>query len=300
MKTLFNKPSTFIKYALTIMAFAVVLATVFVIGFGFNASAEFGGVYELTIDCFDETKIVENTNVANQVLAEYGYNAKETIVEERSICDTIVIRYASKSAVNAQKIETDLTNKLGLNENLVTVSALSLPSANRDALKMLLAFGISLAVVAIYVLIRMDWRKASTVALCYLFSALLPLSICAISRVEISMVSLAVIYLMSTATAILVTVIFSKLESIQKHQEHERGYLDNYLDLLNENKVKAIIPTALMLLVFVCLIFTFSRALVFAGLVGVISLIIFAFIAIIFAPNFYLAINSKKSKNNKK
>ena len=299
MKTLFKKPTTFIKYALTLIAFAIVLGTVFVIGFGFNTNSDFGGVYELTIDCFDDNKVSDYTDIATDVLDEYGYSAKDIIVEERAICDTIVIRYASKSASNAQKIENDLTAKLELNENLVSVNKLSLPSANRDALMILLAFGVSMAVMFVYLWIRMDWKKASTVALSYLISGILPVAICAISRIEISLVSLGVIFIMALVTAILTAIIFAKIESIEKYQDDETSFIDNFLALAGENKIKAIIPTALVLLVFVCLMFTFTRNLVFTGLVGIVSLVCFAFVAIIFAPNFYLVLNTKiiKKKN---
>lgn len=300
MKTLFNKPATFIKYALTIMAFAIILGTVFVIGFGFNTSSDFGGVYELSIDCFDENKISEHTEVAKEVLDEYGYSAKEVIIEDRSICDTIVIRYASKSAVNALKVEENVTTRLELNENLVSVSELKLPSATSDALKMLLALGISIVGIFIYLLVRMDWKRAITVVLGLTLSAVLPVAIFAISRIEISLVALAIVFLMALVSAILVTMIFSKIEAVEKSQQKPLTFIENYLDILNENKIKAIIPTALLLLVYVCMIFTFSRALVFAGLVGFICMLVAAFVAIIFAPNFYMLLNTKRAKKIKK
>ena len=300
MKTLFNKPALFIKYALTIMAFAVVLGAVFVIGFGFNTSAEFGGVYEITIDCFDETKITENIETAKDVLDEYGYNASEVIVEDRSICDTIVIRYASKSAVNASKVEEAITTKLDLNENLVSVSLLGLSSATTIALKMLLAFGVMALGIFVYLAIRMGWKKAVSVLVNLVSVALILVSICAITRIEISLVSLGVIFIISAMSAILLAMLFSKIDAISRYQENEKSFIDNYIDLIEANKMKAIIPSALVLLVFVCLIFTFSRALVFVGVVGLVALIVAVFYVLIFAPNFYLLLSTKRAKKIKK
>ena len=300
MKNLFNKPSQFIKYALTIMAFAVVLGAVFVIGFGFNASAEFGGVYELTIDCFDETKIADNIETAEEILAEYGYKKSEVIIEDRSICDTVVIRYQSKSAVNALKVEADVTNELGLNENLVTVSALSLSSATSVALKLLLAFGVVAVGMFVYLLIRMDWKKALTVLVGLATSTLISIALCAITRIQISLISLGIIFLISVLSGVLLTMIFSKIDSISRYQENEKSYIENYLDLIMANKFRALIPSALVLLIFICLIFTFKKALVFVGLGGLLALIVSAFITLVFAPNFYLVLNTKRVKKIKK
>ena len=186
MKNLFNHTHNIIKYSLTIMAFALALATIFVVGFGFNSSAEFGGAYEITIDCFDNTKIEEYTASAEEVLDAYGYSPNSIFVEDREYCETLVIRYKSNSANNAVKIQADIVNKLALNENLVTVNVLHAPSALNQALKLLVFLGVAVVVMFIYLIIRFNWKVALTVVLNLILTALMSLSIFAISRIEIS------------------------------------------------------------------------------------------------------------------
>ena len=296
MKTLFEKPATIVKYALTIMVFALLLGTIFVVGFGFNASSEYGGVYELTVDCFDENKIEEYTDECKAVLDDYGYSAKDVIIEQRSVCDTIVVRYASGSETNAQKIEADVTTKLGLNENLVSVSALSAPSAIASSLKLLIAVGVIAVGVFAYTMIRMGWKKALAVLLNLVLSAFVPLAVFAISRIEMSYVGFGVALLFACLSTVLFVAVLSKLDAIKKQQEKEETFLDNYLNLLNANKFKAIIPSLLILLVLVCLMFTFTRNLVFVGLVGLVSALISAFNFIIFSPNFLLLLDTPRQK----
>lgn len=300
MKTILNNSKTFIKYALTIMLFAVVLGSIFVVGFGFNASSEFGKVYELTVDCFDENKIEEFTDVSKSVLKEYGYSATEVFVEDRSYCDTIVVRYKSTSQNNATLIEKDVETKLELNENLVTMNALTHSSETSSAIKLLISLGVIAVAVFAYAIIRFKWKVAVAVLLNYLFSALLPLALLAITRIELSISTLGVIASISGLSTILFMAIVSKMYAIAKQQEKRESFANNYLAYISENKLKAIIPAVLMLLVFVCFIFTFNVALVQVGLAGIVSLIVCAFVLICFSPTFLVMLSEKSTKTAKR
>ena len=59
MKTLFESPAKLVKYALTFVGFFIALGAILTAFFGFNTSPEFGGHYELTIDCVDSEKVNE-------------------------------------------------------------------------------------------------------------------------------------------------------------------------------------------------------------------------------------------------
>lgn len=301
MKTLLNNSKTFIKYSLTIMLFTLLIGTVFVIGFGFNGSAEFGKVYELTIDCFDMAKEEEYTDTAKEVLKDYGYSASEIFVEDRSYCETIVVRYKSTSTKNSELIKNDIVAKLELNENLVTNNSLTRSSEVSSAVKALIAVGVIAVVLFVYALIRYEWKVALTTMLNYCFAILLPLALLAITRIEISITAIGVIALISTLSTILLFALISKLMSVAKQQEKPKSFAENYLSYVNENKFKAIIPASLMLLVFICLIFTFNIGLVYVGLVGIITLIISAFMLVCYSPAFLVMLNEQpKQKVQKK
>ena len=72
------------------------------------------------------------------------------------------------------------------------------------------------------------------------------------------------------------------------------------MNFANDIKLKAIIPTALILLVFVSLIFTFNRAVAQAGVAGLVTLIIGAFMLVIFSPALLSVLNREKSNLTKK
>lgn len=300
MKTLLNNSKTFIKYSLTIMLFALLLGTVFVIGFGFNGSAEFGKVYELTIDCFDETKEEEYIDLAKDVLKDYGYSASETFIEDRSYCETIVVRYKSTSTKNAGLIKNDIVAKLELNENLVTNNPLTNSSEIAPAVKALIAVGVIAVVLFVYAFIRFDWKIALTTTLNYCFATLLPLALLAITRIELSITAIGVVALISTLSTILLFALISKLMAIEKQQEKPKSFAENFLSYINENKFKAIVPASLMLLVFVCLIFTFNKGLVYVGLVGIITLVVSAFMFICYSPAFLVMLNEKPEQKAQK
>ena len=56
----------------------------------------------------------------------------------------------------------------------------------------------------------------------------------------------------------------------------------------------------LLLLVFVCLIFTFNAALVQVGVAGVISLAVTVFVVICFSPAFLVMLSEKSTKQAKR
>ena len=301
MKSLLNNSKTFLKYALTIMIFSVLLGTIFVVGFGFNASADFGKVYELSIDCFDKNQIKNFTDTAEDILDEYGYSANEILVEDRSYCDTIVIRYKSTSQNNANLIEKDVETKLELKENLVTIASLSKSSEKAPAIKLLITLGVTAVVLFVYGLIRHKWKFALTLTLNYVLSCLLPLALFAITRVEISVLALSVVLLIAGIASVLLMALYQKMQVIAKQQEKEESFKTNYLAYAAENKLKMIIPSALVLLVFVCLIFTFTPSLVGVGLAGIITLIVAAFNLAIFSPALLIALTEgKKTPTTKK
>lgn len=300
MKTILNNSKTFIKYALTIMLFAVLLGSIFVIGFGFNGSSEFGKVYEVTVDCFDENKIDDFTTATKNVLKEYGYSAAEVIVEDRSYCDTIVVRYKSTSANNATLIEQAIESNLELNDTLVTMNALSYSSATSSAIKLLITLGLVAVIVFAYALVRFKWKVALTMLLNYLFSALLPLAILSITRLELSTTTLGIIAILSGLSTVLLMAIVSKMYAIAKLQEKRASFADNYYAYISENKLKAIIPAALLVLVFVCLIFTFNASLVQVGVAGLISLVVIAFVVICFSPAFLVMLSENTTKQSKR
>ena len=280
------------------MISTILLGAIFVAGFGFNVSSEFGKVYEVSIDCFDENKLQEFEQETKKVLKSYKYSATEVLVEDRSYCDTIIVRYKSTSQANATLIEKDIETKLNLNENLVSVSALSYSSETATAVKLLLPMGLIAIVIFAYSLFRYKWKFAVTLLLNYIFATCLPLALLAITRIELSITVLGVIALLAMLSTVLTMAIYSKMQIIAKHQQKPESFKNNYIAYISDNKFKAIIPSALILLLFTCLIFTFSSNLVFVGLSGIVSLIVSAYTTICFAPAFFCAIaeNSEVKK----
>ena len=298
MKTIFNKPTNFLKYALTFMCFAFLLGLIFSLTFGFNTSHEYGKVYEVSVFCFDESKQEAYQNATKEVLKSYGYSAKETFIEEHTDCDAIVVRYASESAVNATKIQAEIAQKLELNENLVQVDSLTLSNQKSASIKLLITLGVASLLIFVYTIIRFNWKTAITIASNLILSAILPLSVMAFSRIELSLTSLLLVIVMAILSTVLYMAIYSKTKSIQKQQEKPLSFRENYISLIENNKFKVLIPSALVLLVFVCLIFTFVRPLVFVGLSGIVAFAISAFNLIIFAPSMQMALNHEKEETN--
>lgn len=300
MKTLFSNPKNLIKYGLTLIAFAICLGVVFVIGFGFNTSTDFGKAYEISIDCFDEGKLAEYEQTANNILKESGYSAKESFIEERSICDTIVIRYNSNSENNATKIEADIEAKLNLNENLVSVEQLSLSTEKSMAIKLLIPLGIIAVVIFLYALIRFGIKESLALIVNLVVSTILPLALLAITRLELSLEVLGLLMVLSTLSTVLFMFIISKMNSIQKAQEKEESFKTNYINYLEANKIKVIIPACLIFLIFAVLIFTFNRAMIQIGVAGLVIYLAISFMAIIMSPALLMTLKNGQSEKTKK
>ena len=294
MKALFNSSSKLLKYTLTFMCFAFLLGLIFSLTFGFNTSSEYGKVYEVTIYAFDAEKIESYKETAQDVLKEYGYTVKEIRVDEHTDADAVVLRYKSSSLNNALKIQADITEKLELNENLVKVEALTLSNQKSASIKLLITLGVAVLFIFIYAVIRHGWKMAVTLISLFVSSIILPLSVMAFSRIELSLTTLFLVSIIGTLASIIYMAMYAKLKSISKYQEKVKSFKENYLEFANENKLKVLIPVALMLLVFVCLIFTFNRTLVHVGLTGLVALAIASFSLVIFAPALQITLNKEE------
>lgn len=295
MKTLFTKSSSLLKYYLTFMGTAILLGLIFLFTFGFNTSGEFGKLYEVRVYSFDSAKNQTYIETVEDVLDIYGYSPKDVLIEEHTDSDAVVLRYRSTSENNAIKIEADVTERLELNENLVEVQALTSSSATKDSLKLLIGLGVIAVVLFIYALLRHDWKFAVTLVSTLVLSVILPLAIMLFTRIELSLTTLGVLVLFSALTTILYMALYAKVKSIEKSQRQTKRFLTNTADYMNAVKFKAIIPTAIVLLVFVCLIFTFVRSLVHVGLVGLVLMVVDAFLLVIFAPTLQILLQKEKN-----
>ena len=299
MKMILSNAKRTIQYSLTIMATAVALGLIFLLAFGFNTSAEYGNMYQITIFSFDNQKIESYIETTEDVLDNYGYSAKEIIIEEHNESDAVVVKYASKSENNAIKIGADIVKALEINENLVKVESLGVSSAKADSIELLIAFGVIAVALFVYMWLRYTYKEGVVLASSIVLTGILSLALMLITRMELSLVSLGVVVMMSVLSGVLVMTTISKIKSIEKQQDKPKTFKENYLNYIDSVKFRAIVPAALGLLVFICFLMTFIRSLVHVGLVGIVSIVVMAVIVIGFAPCLQILLNKEeKDKTN--
>lgn len=294
MKTLLQNSNKLLKYAFTVIAFALVIGLVFIIGFGFNGSADFGKTYELTVDCFDESAVNTTKEKMVEVIKANGYSELESFVEDRSYCDTVVVRYKSNSTIKAQEIKAQTIEKLGLNENLVSISKLSHSTATKASIKLIIGVSISAVLLFLLGLIRYDIKYALALFATFVLSIMLPLAVIAITRIELSTSIIAIIASIASLASFIFAFSYAKMQMIKKYQEKEESYQTNYINYINENKFKAIIPSALVLVMVVAFMFIFNRSLIFIGLSILLSTLIAGFISLVLSPAILISLDKDR------
>lgn len=299
MKAFFINSKKSVLYSLTFMATAICLGLVFLLTFGFNTSAEYGKMYEITIFSFDNQKIESYINTTEDILDTYGYSAKEVVIEEHSDSDAVVIRYKSESQNNAIKIQADIVKALEINKNLVQVERLGVSSAKTDSIKLLIALGVMAVISFVYIWLRFSWKEGVVILSTLGLTTILPLAIMLFTRIELSLVSLGVVVMLSILSSVLEMAIISKMDAIARLQDRPKTFKANYLEYISSISKRAIIPATLGLLVFICFLFTFIRSLAHVGLTGLVGLVISCVVVVVFAPNLQILLNKEeKNKTN--
>lgn len=299
MKTLFETPSKLVKYALTFVAFFVGLGIILTAFFGFNTSAEFGGHYELTIDCMDSAEVDNYYKAAKEVLGEYGYSVSDYQIEDRSYCETLVIRYASSSDTNANLIKADLATKLNLDQSLVQANSLALAYSGFNGWDVVLFSGILLAFAFVIGLVLKGWNYGVGFCVSYAATMLLSLAIIGFTRIVLSPSSLVLVTVISTMSMVAFAYLSHHVYALREDKNDGISFKDAYLEVINIKAKELYIVGGALAVVGIVLMLTFNKTLVLFGLTYLVAMLVLAFISIILVPAIFVLIEDTKLKKLK-
>lgn len=294
MKTLFETPSKLVKYALTFVAFFIALGAILTAFFGFNTSAEFGGHYELTIDCMDTDEVDNYLKTAKDVLDDYGYNVSDYEIEDRSYCETLVIRYASNSETNAGLIKADIASKLSLDQSLVQASKLSLVNNGFSIWKIVLFSMVVMAFVFVIALIIKGWNYGIGYLISFATTNLLTLAIIGFTRIVLSPSSLVLVSVISALSMVVYAYLIENVYKLRDDKNNKISYKDAYLEVVSTKLKDLCIVGGALAVIGIVLLLTFNKALVMYGITYLLSILVMAFVTIILVPAIFVLIEDKR------
>lgn len=300
MKTLFESPARLVKYSLTFVAFFIALGIIFASIFGFNASSEYNGYYEISIDSFDEANKEKIDNSVEAVLSSYGYKVSEKLVEDRDFCETLVYRYQSNSTQNASEISAKLIANLSLEENMISVEKLTNAYNAVTTLKYLLTIGVVSIVIVLSALIYKGTKYALSVLSAFTLTSLLSIAIVAFTRVVLSKSLVIITFVGAIFSVMSVIYLLDKLAE-NKEQNQALSYKDAYLNvLLNKNKLSTLAIFGMLIVSPLALILTCNFGLIMLGVGILITILVATLVAVIISPAIYILLEDSEIEKNKK
>lgn len=300
MKTLFQSPAKLVKYALTFVGFFIALGAILTAFFGFNTSPEFGGHYELTIDCVDSEKVNDYYKEAKETLKDYGYSISDYQIEDRSYCDTLVIRYKSESEINAGLVAKDIATKLEIDQTMVQANKLSHAYNGFNGLTILFVSIGLLAAAFIIAWIIKGWNYGVGYVVSYAGTILLSLAIIGFTRIMLSPTSLIIVTVISTMSMLVFAYLAHNIYNQRDNANNNISYKDAYLSVINQKWKELVIVAAAGVLVPLVLLLSFTKVLVVYALTMLVAELVLAFISIVLVPAIFIWIeDSSISKLNK-
>lgn len=298
MKELYSHSAKLLKIISIFTGVIVAMGVIFCAIFGFNQGVDFGGYYQIKVDCFNEDEIDEYIDEIDSVLADYGYSIRDVEIEDRSYCSTIVVRYKSESATNAEKIRETLVENLELNDKVTTVDQLSAAYSWKYVLYLLIGFGVMLVALFLFGHFRRGYKYGLSLAASFAFTIVVTLSIFAFTRIEFSLAALFMTIVLATFGTVLFAAISVLAENKIKNSETALSKTDAMADIFNMVSKKVIIPLGLIALLFVGLMFTFNKTLVLLGLASLVAMVVTLVSVSLLSPALYLQLENGVSKKS--
>lgn len=302
MKKLFSSPSKLLKFMLLFSATIVALAVIFVCFFGFNKSYQFGGQYEVSVDFLDYDKADNYIETISDVIKDNNGSVTHSIVGDKTYMYTLSVDFKATSA-DTENIKQTLIEKFDgeINADQIKINYLSNTFQSKLIFKLLIPTAVVLIALFIYGLIRRNLMYGFALAISFFGTALIGLSLYAITRTQLSVSSLGILGVASILSVVYF-VLYTSIAYTMKNSVHgdKENLVDLYVSAISTSRYYAIIPMLVVVAIMVGFIFTFQPTLVQFGISGIVSIFAGIWSSVFLAGSFYFTTNKESAIQIKK
>ncbi len=227
------------KYPLLIsmiVSFAVIIASLFVLGFaGMNMGTSLGGGSQFEVNMANGASSKDYVAKIKETLKENGYTFDSSAVEDKFVAidedgnytkQTIVVKISQNNLTDAEKAELakDVAIALGIPETYVSAPQNILAqTTGKNVLALGIAIGIVAAALFVFAWIRYDVFAGLSFIVAFLHNIILYLSLTIVTRLELTLFALTMVFIFTLVMSVVLVHIY------ENYRKEERLHISDKL-----------------------------------------------------------------------
>ena len=302
------------KYPLlisTIVSCVIIIISLFILGFcGIKLGVNLGGGTRFEV-CVEDTANVDNYySEIKEVLSKHGCSIDSSFMQDKYslgagkteyIRKNLVIQIAKKgiSAEERENIRNELISALEVDESYVS-SLEEMTSSIRAKSVLFIALALGIVSICFFAFgwIRYDIFAAISFIISYFHNIILFMSLLIITRVQLTLMSLAVAMILTLLMSVILISIYEKFREVSKLQTAEKMTVQERMISCEKIAVKPyFIILCTILLTSLVLMFIPSRAVLLSALGMIIAIVVTVYTTLIIGPGSYMALLDIREMN---
>ena len=299
-----KKEMKFKKYPLfvsLIISFVIVLASIFVLAFcGLKLSTSLGGGSQMELAISDNAETKTYVQNIKDVMSSKGLAVDSCTVEDKVLAGEgnteftqryIVVKILASNVNDTTELEvrTALAEKLGVSvSNISTIDNIVSSVKAKDILLLGLGIGVIAICLFVFGLIRYDVFAGLAFLLVFLHNIILYFSVIILTRIPLSLVSLAAISILTLVAAAILISIFERYKIDRELHLAEKETPSSRMIRVEKNTIKSYAIFLVSVVVFMgLLLFVPVTNVLFSAASVLMALIVSAYSVLIIGPAVY-------------
>ena len=295
------------KYPLLIsiiISFAIIIASLFVLGFaGMNMGVSFGGGSQFEVNVPTGVKTKDFVADIKSALKDSGYTFDSSSVEDKFVAiddegnftkQVVVVRISQNNLTEIQKAELvkKVATVLNVDESFVSPAEnIIAQTTAKNVLSLGIAIGIVAAALFVFAWVRYDIFAGLSFIIAFLHNIILNLSLTIVTRLELSLFSLTMVFIFTLIMSIVLIHIY------ENYRKESRLHISDKLTVserMINGEIRAAKPFVIIavavVIISIFMLFAPLAAVKFMALSILLALIVTAYTSLVVGPASYVAL----------